>query len=69
MNPGADFDQHLDYMRYYRIIMKKYSERKKINRIEKRSIEALAIAPIIDMVSKKIGNDEALEILKKIVKS
>jgi hypothetical protein len=46
--------------------MKKHSENKEINRIEKRSIEALAIAPVIDMVSKKIGNDEALEILEKV---
>ena len=43
-----------------------HSENKKITRIEKRSIEVQAIAPIIEMVSKKIGEEEALEILKVV---
>ena len=46
--------------------MNKYSENEKITRIEKRSIEVQAIAPIIEMVSKKIGQEETLEILKKV---
>ena len=46
--------------------MDKHSENKKITRIEKRSIEVQAIAPIIEMVSKKIGEEEALEILKVV---
>ncbi|HPQ45428.1 MAG TPA: L-2-amino-thiazoline-4-carboxylic acid hydrolase [Syntrophales bacterium] len=46
--------------------MKKFSENGKFNRIEKRSIEAQAIAPVIEMVAKKIGKDEALEILKEV---
>jgi hypothetical protein len=38
-----------------RTIMNKHSENTKITRIEKRSIEVQAIAPVIEMVSKKIG--------------
>jgi len=48
------------------VIMKKHSEKNKINRIEKRAIEALAITPVIKAVSQRIGNDEALEILKEV---
>jgi hypothetical protein len=50
----------------WEIIMKNNSEKKEINRIEKRAIEALAIAPVIKAVSQKIGNDEALAILKEV---
>lgn len=46
--------------------MKEYSEKKEINRIEKRAIEALAIAPVIKAVSQRIGNEEALAILKEV---
>ncbi len=46
--------------------MSKLSENKKITRIEKRSIEVKAIAPVIEMFSKKIGKDEALEVLKEV---
>jgi fumarate reductase iron-sulfur subunit len=46
--------------------MKNRSEKKEINRIEKRAIEALAIAPVIEAVSQRIGNDEALAILKEV---
>lgn len=46
--------------------MKKHSEKKEINRIEKRAIEALAIAPVIKAVSQRIGNDKALAILKEV---
>ena len=46
--------------------MNKHSENEKITRIEKRSIEVQAIAPVIEMVSKKIGKKEALEILEKV---
>ena len=37
----------------------------KLNRIEKRVIEALAIAPIIKAVAQRIGWDEALSILQE----
>ncbi len=46
--------------------MKNHSKKKEINRIEKRAIEALAIAPVIKAVSQKIGNGEALAILKEV---
>lgn len=37
-----------------------------MNRIEKRAIEAAAIAPIIRAVSQRLGKEEALAILKEI---
>lgn len=37
-----------------------------MNRIEKRAIEAAAIAPVIQVVAQKLGKKEALEILKEI---
>ncbi|MES9906530.1 MAG: L-2-amino-thiazoline-4-carboxylic acid hydrolase [Sedimenticola sp.] len=46
--------------------MNELSENKKLTRIEKRSIEVQAIAPIIEIVSKKIGKEEALEVLKEV---
>ena len=46
--------------------MEEYSEKKEINRIEKRAIEALAIAPVIKAVSQRIGNEGALAILKEV---
>ncbi len=46
--------------------MKKHFDPKELNRIEKRAIEALAIAPIIRAVSKRIGREEALSILKEV---
>lgn len=46
--------------------MKKHLEHKELNRIEKRAIEALAIAPVIKAVSQRIGRDEATAILKEI---
>ncbi len=46
--------------------MKKHSENKEINRIEKRAIEALAIVPVIRAVSQRIGTGEALAILKEV---
>ncbi len=39
---------------------------KDLNRIEKRAIEALAIAPVIRAVSQRIGRDEALAILQEV---
>ena len=39
---------------------------KELNRIEKRAIEALAIAPIIKAVAQRIGWDEALAILQEV---
>jgi len=46
--------------------MKERSEKKELNRIEKRAIEALAIAPIIRAVSQRIGKDEASAILREV---
>ena len=46
--------------------MKEHTAKPELNRIEKRAIEALAIAPFIDAVSKKIGEDEALSILMEV---
>ena len=46
--------------------MKKCIENMKISRIEKRSIEVQAIAPIIELVSEKIGKEETLKLLKKV---
>ena len=37
-----------------------------LNRIEKRAIEALAMAPIIRAVTQRIGRDEALAILQEV---
>ena len=37
-----------------------------LNRIEKRAIEALAIAPVIRAVAKRIGQDEAMAILHEV---
>jgi hypothetical protein len=48
------------------INMKKHLEKKGLNRIEKRAIEALAIVPVIKAVSQRIGKDEALAILKEV---
>lgn len=46
--------------------MKKHIENKELTRIEKRAIEALAIAPVIRAVSQRIGRDEAMAILKEV---
>ena len=46
--------------------MDKNSKKNELNRIEKRAIEALAIAPVIKAVSQRIGKDEALAILKEV---
>jgi len=46
--------------------MKKHIENKELNRIEKRTIEALAVAPIIRAVAKKIGMESALAILREV---
>ncbi len=46
--------------------MKKHSENKELNRIEKRAIEALAVAPVIRAVSQRVGRDEALAILMEV---
>ena len=46
--------------------MKNYVGNKELNRIEKRAIEALAIAPVIRAVSQRIGRDEALAILQEV---
>ena len=46
--------------------MKKNNTGKDLNRIEKRAIEAMAVAPIIRAVSQKIGKHEALKILQEV---
>ena len=46
--------------------MKNHTVDKELNRIEKRAIEALAIAPLIMAVSQRIGRDEALAILQEV---
>ena len=46
--------------------MKNHIGDKELNRIEKRAIEALAIAPVIRAVSQRIGRDEALAILQEV---
>jgi hypothetical protein len=45
--------------------MKNHSGNKELNRIERRAIEALAIAPIIKAVADRVGRDEALAILQE----
>jgi hypothetical protein len=42
------------------------TESKELNRIEKRAIEALAIAPVIRAVAQRIGIDETLAILHEV---
>ncbi len=39
---------------------------KDLSRLEKRAIEALAIVPMIEAVSERIGMDEALNILQEV---
>ena len=46
--------------------MKNHAGDKELNRIEKRAIEALAIAPVIKAVAQRLGQDEALAILYKV---
>jgi hypothetical protein len=46
--------------------MKKHIENKELNRIEKRAIEALAVAPVIRAVAQKIGMESALAILREV---
>ena len=46
--------------------MKGHSDEKELNRIEKRAIEALAIAPVIKAISERIGQNEALSILEEV---
>ena len=46
--------------------MKTQCEALEINRIEKRAIEALAVAPVIRAVARRIGEAEALAILREV---
>ena len=46
--------------------MKNHVGDKELNRIEKRAIEALAIAPVIKAVAQRIGRNEALAILQEV---
>jgi hypothetical protein len=47
-------------------MMKTHSETNEISRIEKRAIEASAVAPIIQAVAKRIGKEKALAILQEV---
>ena len=46
--------------------MKNHVGDKELNRIEKRAIEALAIAPVVKAVAQRIGRNEALAILQEV---
>ena len=46
--------------------MKNHAGGKGLNRIERRAIEALAIAPVIKAVAQRLGRDEALAILQEV---
>jgi len=46
--------------------MKNHTGDQRLNRIDKRAIEALAIAPIIKAVAQLIGRNEALDILQEV---
>ena len=46
--------------------MKTRSETYEINRIDKRAIEALAVAPVIRAVAQRIGKEEAFAILREV---
>jgi hypothetical protein len=46
--------------------MNTHIEHKALNRIEKRAIEALAVAPVIRVVSQRLGREEALAILQEV---
>jgi L-2-amino-thiazoline-4-carboxylic acid hydrolase len=46
--------------------MKGHRQDQELNRIEKRAIEALAIAPLIRAVSQRIGRNEALAIVEEV---
>lgn len=46
--------------------MEKHIENKELNRIEKRAIEALAVAPVIRAVAQRIGMESALAILREV---
>jgi hypothetical protein len=47
-------------------MMKTHSETNKLNRIEKRAIESLAVVPVIQAVAQRIGKKEALAILQEV---
>jgi hypothetical protein len=46
--------------------MKNQTGSTELNRIEKRAVEALAIAPVIRALSQRIGWDEALDLLQVV---
>jgi hypothetical protein len=46
--------------------MKNHTGGSELNRIEKRAIEALAIAPVIKAVAQRLGREEALAILQEV---
>ncbi len=47
-------------------IAEKTNEKDELCRIEKRAIEAAAIAPVMEALSRKIGKKESLEILMEV---
>lgn len=46
--------------------MQTQSETHQLNRIEKRAIEALAVAPFVQAVAQRIGKEEAFAILQEV---
>lgn len=46
--------------------MKTHNKKKDLCRIEKRAVEASAIAPFIQAVAQRIGKEQALAILQEI---
>lgn len=46
--------------------MKTHGQSNELSRIEKRAIEALAVAPVIRAVAQRIGEEEALAILREV---
>lgn len=42
------------------------TDNRELNRIEKRAVEALAVAPVIRALARKIGRREALDILREV---
>jgi hypothetical protein len=47
-------------------VVKTHSESNELNRIEKRAIEASAVAPVIQAIAERIGKEEALAILQEV---
>jgi hypothetical protein len=46
--------------------MKADQEGQDLSRVEKRAIEALAVAPVVEAIARRIGWDDAMAILKEV---